>query len=140
MNTFGAGARPALCVNECGEYRWSNGAPWLPPAEHKLLKLLSVECCKYVCVFVRNYPRCAVNVSVAPAYIGPGSHDQMLHVLYSVTTVTRQLGLGYSSQFGDKSNCNFLRPQNYAVQYLILVLEQQEDLASVTRNSNDDLY
>ena len=80
MNTFGAGARPALCVNECGEYRWSNceAESWLL-SEHKLLKLLSVECCKYVCVFVRNYPRCAVNVSVASVYIELGSHDQMLH-------------------------------------------------------------
>ena len=43
----------------------------------------------YVCEFVRNYPRCAANVSVAPAYIGLGH-------MVRCYTVTRPLGLGYS--------------------------------------------
>ena len=92
MNTFGAG--PAqLCVLMNVE---NIGSGCEDESSRILLATISrthtsatVECCKYVCEFVRNYPRCAANVSVAPAYIGLGH-------MVRCYTVTRPLGLGYS--------------------------------------------
>ena len=144
MNTFGAGARPALCVNECGEYCWSNFEAessrtqtsgtvecWMLQICLCVCAKLSTVCSK--CVRGARVHRAGVTWSdVTRVIFGDhGDHDH-----WPCNWVSNR----YSPQFGDKSNCNFLRPQNYAVQYLILILEQQEVLASVTRNSNDDLY